>query len=114
MRMRARPLIDQDQGGFQPMTSLSDPIVVFLLVLLIGIVAGLLAQRFFPSSWISQQIAGRHRGTVTSALVGIAGSFIGFHLGALSKLASSGSFAPFVAAAIGAALVLWGWKALKL
>jgi uncharacterized membrane protein YeaQ/YmgE (transglycosylase-associated protein family) len=51
---------------------------------------------------------------VTSALVGIAGSFIGFHLGALTKLASSGSVAPFLAAAIGAVLVLWGWKALKL
>lgn len=96
------------------MTSLADPVVIFIIVVLIGIVAGLLAQRFFPSSWISQQIAGRHRGTVTSALVGIAGSFIGFHLGALSKLASGGSFAPFVAAAIGAVLVLLGWKALKL
>jgi uncharacterized membrane protein YeaQ/YmgE (transglycosylase-associated protein family) len=112
--MRARLSTDQAQGGFQPMTSLADPVVIFIIVVLIGIVAGLLAQRFFPSSWISQQIAGRHRGTVTSALVGIAGSFIGFHLGALSKLASSGSFAPFVAAAIGAVLVLLGWKALKL
>jgi uncharacterized membrane protein YeaQ/YmgE (transglycosylase-associated protein family) len=112
--MRARSSTDQAQGGFLPMASLADPVVVFIIVVLIGIVAGLLAQRFFPSSWISQQIAGRHRGTVTSALVGIAGSFIGLHLGALSKLASSGSLAPFVAAAIGAVLVLWGWKALKL
>jgi uncharacterized membrane protein YeaQ/YmgE (transglycosylase-associated protein family) len=87
------------------MTSLADALVVFVMVVLIGIVAGLLAQRFFRSSWISRQIAGRHRGTVTSALVGIAGSFLGFHLGVISKLAGS---------AIGAVVVLWGWKALKL
>jgi uncharacterized membrane protein YeaQ/YmgE (transglycosylase-associated protein family) len=101
------------ESGQQPMTSLADPLVVFVMVVLIGIVAGLLAQRFFRSSWISQQIAGRHRGTVTSALVGIAGSFLGFHLAAISKLAGSG-IASLVAAAIGAVVVLWGWKALKL
>ena len=47
------------------------------------------------------------------ALVGIAGSFLGFHLGAISKLAGSG-IGSLVAAAIGAVVVLWGWKALKL
>jgi uncharacterized membrane protein YeaQ/YmgE (transglycosylase-associated protein family) len=102
-----------NESGQQPMTSLADPLVVFVMVVLIGIVAGLLAQRFFRSSWISQQIAGRHRGAVTSALVGIAGSFLGFHLGAITKLAGSG-IAALVAAAIGAAVVLWGWKTLKL
>jgi uncharacterized membrane protein YeaQ/YmgE (transglycosylase-associated protein family) len=96
------------------MTGPSDPIVIFLVVLLIGIVAGFLAQRFFRSSWISQQISGRNRGTVTSMLVGIAGSFIGFHLGDLSNLARSGSLVPFVAAAVVAVLVLWGWKAIRI
>jgi uncharacterized membrane protein YeaQ/YmgE (transglycosylase-associated protein family) len=96
------------------MNSLSDPIVSFVIIVLIGIVAGLLSQRIWRTSWISEQITGRHRGTVTSALVGIAGSFIGFHLGVLLNLSSSGSVALFIAAAIGAALVLWGWKTLRL
>jgi uncharacterized membrane protein YeaQ/YmgE (transglycosylase-associated protein family) len=96
------------------MTSLSDPIVILLILLLIGIVAGFLAQRFFPTSWISQQISGRHRGTVTSMLVGIAGSFVGFNVGGLLNLARSGALVPFVAAAIGAVLVLWGWKAIRM
>ena len=96
------------------MNNLADPIVSFIIVVLIGIVAGLLAQRIWRTSWISEQIAGRHRGTVTSALVGIAGAFIGFHLGILLNLAGSGSIALFIAAAIGAALVLWGWKTLRL
>jgi uncharacterized membrane protein YeaQ/YmgE (transglycosylase-associated protein family) len=110
---RNEPELRGNESGQQPMTSLADPLVVFVMVVLIGIVAGLLAQRFFRSSWISQQIAGRHRGAVTSALVGIAGSFLGIHLGAITKLAGSG-IAALVAAAIGAAVVLWGWKALKL
>jgi uncharacterized membrane protein YeaQ/YmgE (transglycosylase-associated protein family) len=96
------------------MTSLSDPVVILLVVVLIGLVAGFLAQRFFRSSWISQQITGRHRGTVTSMLVGIAGSFVGYHLGGLLNLARSGSLMPYVAAAIGAVLVLWGWKAIRM
>lgn len=91
-----------------------DPVVGFLVVTFIGIVAGFLAQRIWRASWISEQIAGRHRGTVTSALVGIAGSFIGYHLGVSLKLAGNGSIALFIAAAIGAALVLWGWKAIRL
>jgi uncharacterized membrane protein YeaQ/YmgE (transglycosylase-associated protein family) len=91
-----------------------DPVVSFVIVVLIGIAAGFLAQRILPTSWISTQIAGRYRATVTSALVGIAGSFVGFHLGILLNLASSGSIALFIAAAIGAALVLWGWKKFRL
>ncbi len=90
-----------------------DPIVTFLIVLLIGIVAGLVAQRYFGPSWIAKQISGRYRGDVTSALVGIAGSFVGFHLGMLLGLAGSGSIALFLAAALVAGLVLWGWKSLR-
>jgi uncharacterized membrane protein YeaQ/YmgE (transglycosylase-associated protein family) len=84
-----------------------DPFVTFLIVLLIGIAAGLLAQRYFNSSWILKQLGGRRR-TVTSALVGIAGSFIGFHIGILLGLL--GALILFLCAALGAALVLWGWR----
>jgi uncharacterized membrane protein YeaQ/YmgE (transglycosylase-associated protein family) len=101
------------KGGLD-MNSLVDPVVSFIVVLLIGIVAGLLAHRFWRTSWLSQQIAGRNRGAVTSALVGIAGAFIGFNLGVLLKLSASGSIALFIAAALGAALILWGWKTLKI
>jgi uncharacterized membrane protein YeaQ/YmgE (transglycosylase-associated protein family) len=89
-----------------------DPAVIFLIVLLIGIVAGILAQRILRSSWITQQLAGR-RATVTHALVGIAGAFIGYHLGILLNL-GGGTIVLFIAAALGAALVLWGWKTVRL
>jgi uncharacterized membrane protein YeaQ/YmgE (transglycosylase-associated protein family) len=91
--------------------SLANPIVTFLIILLIGIVAGLLMQRL-RTSWIAAQISGR-RGVVTSALVGIAGSFVGYHIGVILGLAGSGSAVLFVAAIIGAAVVLWVWKTLR-
>jgi uncharacterized membrane protein YeaQ/YmgE (transglycosylase-associated protein family) len=90
------------------------PAVSFIIVLLIGVVAGILAQRIWRTSWISDQIACRYRGTITNALVGIAGAFIGYHLGILLNLAASGAIALFIAAALGAALVLWAWKTIRL
>ena len=40
------------------MNSLTDPVVVFIIVLLIGIVAGCLAQWVTGTSWLSNQITG--------------------------------------------------------
>jgi uncharacterized membrane protein YeaQ/YmgE (transglycosylase-associated protein family) len=77
-----------------------DPAVMVLLVVLIGIAAGLIFDR---------QVAGT-RGMVTSALVGIAGSFIGYHVALL--LAFRGVIA-LVGAALGAVLVLWAWRMAK-
>jgi uncharacterized membrane protein YeaQ/YmgE (transglycosylase-associated protein family) len=88
-----------------------DPLVTFLIVLLIGIVAGLLAQRFLRSSWLASTFAGR-RASVTHALVGIAGAFIGYHIGVLLGLGSGAIL--FLVAILGAALVLWAWKTIRL
>jgi uncharacterized membrane protein YeaQ/YmgE (transglycosylase-associated protein family) len=90
-----------------------DPLVVFIVVLLIGIVAGVLAQRVFRGSWLSQQLTGGRRADVTSALVGVAGAFIGFHIAALI-FTSGEPIALFLGAVAGAVLVLWGWRAFKL
>jgi len=89
----------------------SDPLATFVLVLLIGIVAGIIYDRFAGPGWLSRKIAGPTRIVVTSALIGIAGSFIGFHLAGLIGL--RGALAGYVAAAIGAAAVLFGWRTLK-
>jgi len=89
-----------------------DPVLVFIIVLVIGIVVGVAAQRMARASWLSRQIAGGRRADVTSALVGIAGAFVGFHLAALVAL-SAGMGLLFIAAIIGAALVVWGWREIK-
>jgi uncharacterized membrane protein YeaQ/YmgE (transglycosylase-associated protein family) len=87
----------------------TDPVVTFLLVLAIGVVAGLLFDRLAGPSWLARQFSGSTRGIITSALVGIAGAFVGFHIGIM--LARGAGLAMLVvAAAVGAALVLFAWR----
>jgi uncharacterized membrane protein YeaQ/YmgE (transglycosylase-associated protein family) len=88
-----------------------DPTVTFLLILVIGAAVGLVFDRFAGPGWLSRQIAGAQRGIVTSALVGIAGSFIGYHLAGLFGL---GRAVPaLIGAAVGALVVLWVWRAVR-
>ena len=96
------------------MSRLTDPTFSFFIVLLIGIVAGWLAQTVARASWLSKQIAGPGRVYLTSVLVGIAGAFIGFHLAALLGLSTPGSLAPFIAAVAGAAVVLFVWRTVRI
>lgn len=88
------------------------PLVSFLIVLVIGIAAGLIYDRVAGPGWLSRQIAGKKRGAVTSALVGVAGAFIGFHLAALLRL-SLGGLGLYAGAAVGAAVVLWLWRVMR-
>lgn len=84
-----------------------NPALTILLVLVIGIVVGLGALRMNRPSWLTRQIAGGRRAELTSALVGIAGAFIGFHVGALMV---SDTILRLVFALIGAAAVVWAWR----
>jgi uncharacterized membrane protein YeaQ/YmgE (transglycosylase-associated protein family) len=87
-----------------------DPFLNFLLLLVIGIVAGVIFDRVAGPGWLARQFTGP-RSLITSALVGIAGSFIGFHIAVLLGLA--GVYAGYVAAAVGAAIVLFLWRAIR-
>jgi uncharacterized membrane protein YeaQ/YmgE (transglycosylase-associated protein family) len=91
------------------MTMLS-PGVVLLILVVIGILAGLLFDRFAGPGWFSRQIAGKNRLMVTSSLVGIAGSFVGYHVAVLIGILGA---AALIGAVVGAAIVLWGWRAVK-
>ena len=82
------------------------PAITFLIVLAIGIAAGLTFDRFAGPGWLTRQIAGSTRSVVTSALVGVAGAFIGFNVAALLGLLSIG-------AVVGAAGVLWAWRTIR-
>jgi uncharacterized membrane protein YeaQ/YmgE (transglycosylase-associated protein family) len=79
----------------------------FLIVLIIGIVIGLAFNRY-ARSWLVR-FGTTTRSDVTSSLVGIAGAFIGFHLAVILGLLPS-PLMLYVAAAIGAAVVLWLWR----
>jgi len=76
---------------------------VALIVVVIGIIAGLLVTRY-GRGWF-----GTRASDLTAALVGIAGAFIGFHLGAVVGLVPF-PLADYIAAIAGALIVLWLWR----
>jgi len=88
-----------------------NPITTFILVLVIGVAAGLLFDRLVGPGWFKRKITGSTRSMTTSALVGVAGAFVGDHLAML--LAFGRGYGALIAAAIGAVVVLWVWRMVK-
>lgn len=86
------------------------PIVTLLILLVIGIVVGLVFDRFAGPGWLTRQIAGSNRQMATSALVGIAGSFIGYHVAVLLGIIG---YAALIGAVVGALVVLWVWRMIR-
>jgi uncharacterized membrane protein YeaQ/YmgE (transglycosylase-associated protein family) len=89
-----------------------DPAITFILVLAIGLAAGFLFDRLAGPSWLARQFSGSTRGIITSVLVGIAGAFVGYHIEALLAL-GGGLVTAAIAAALGAAMVLFAWRMAK-
>jgi uncharacterized membrane protein YeaQ/YmgE (transglycosylase-associated protein family) len=79
----------------------------FLIILVIGIVAGLVFNRY-GHTWLARQLTTR-QSDLTAALVGIAGAFIGFHLAVIVGLLPS-PLMLYLAAIAGAFIVLWAWR----
>jgi uncharacterized membrane protein YeaQ/YmgE (transglycosylase-associated protein family) len=90
----------------------TDPLVAFLLVLVVGVVAGLLFDRLAGPSWLARQFSGSSRGIVTSTLVGVAGAFVGYHIAILLAL-GGGLITSVIAAAAGAAAILYAWRMVR-
>jgi uncharacterized membrane protein YeaQ/YmgE (transglycosylase-associated protein family) len=89
------------------MPILTTALANFLIILLIGVVAGLLFNRY-SRSWLAR-IGGSSRSDLTTALVGIAGAFIGFHISVIAGLLPS-PLMHYLLAIVGALLVLWLWR----
>jgi hypothetical protein len=87
------------------MPIITTAIFTFILLIVIGIIVGVLFNRR-GRSWLGRQVAdATGAGDVTYSLVGIAGSFMGFHVGVILGLLPSMML--YVAAIIGAALTIW-------
>lgn len=86
--------------------------MAFFLVLVIGVIVGVLFDRFAGPSWLARQFLGSTRCMVTSALIGVAGAFVGYHL-ALSLAPGGGLLMSVIVAAAGAAAVLFAWRTAK-
>ncbi len=79
----------------------------FLIVLAIGIIAGFVFNRY-AENWLRRQFTTRHD-DITTALVGIAGAFIGFHLGIIIGVPPA-PLMLYILAIVGAFAVLWFWR----
>ena len=79
-----------------------------IIIVIIGIVAGLVFNRY-GQSWLAGSVGSTRRTDITTALVGIAGAFIGFHIGVVLELLPL-PLMQYLLAVIGALVVLWAWR----
>ena len=79
---------------------LSMPGVGFIGMLVIGIIAG----------YIAEKVTASDHGLLTNLLVGIAGSFVGGTLAGLLNIEFYGWLGNLIVASVGAIIVLWIWR----
>ena len=79
---------------------LGQPGVGFLSMLVIGALAG----------WIAEKVTSSDHGIFTNILVGIAGSFVGGILASLLNIPVFGFIRTLLAATIGAIVLLFVWR----
>ena len=79
---------------------LSMPGVGFIGMLIIGLIAG----------YIAEKVTSSDHGLFTNLLVGIAGSFIGGTLAGLLNIEFYGWLGNLIVASIGAILLIWIWR----
>lgn len=81
----------------------SQPGVGFFTMLLIGAIAG----------WIAERVTQSDHGIFTNILVGVAGAFVGAKLAELAQVPVFGFFRTLISASIGAIIVLFIWRGLR-
>jgi uncharacterized membrane protein YeaQ/YmgE (transglycosylase-associated protein family) len=81
----------------QSLGFLASPGVGFFGMLVIGFLAG----------WIAERAMNRNHGLLTNILVGIAGSFVGGTLAGLLNIQYFGFLSNLIVAVVGAVVILW-------
>ena len=79
-----------------------------IIIVLIGIVCGLVFSRY-GQGWFARNVTTTRHTDFTTALVGIAGAFIGFHIGVVLELEPL-PLIQYVLSVVGALVVLWLWR----
>jgi uncharacterized membrane protein YeaQ/YmgE (transglycosylase-associated protein family) len=79
---------------------LSMPGVGFIGMIIIGLIAG----------YIAEKVTSSDHGLFTNLLVGIAGSFVGGTLAGLLNIEFYGWLGNLIVASIGAILLIWIWR----
>ena len=81
----------------------SQPGVGFFTMLLIGAIAG----------WIAERVTQSDHGIFTNILVGIAGAFVGAKLAEIAQIEVFGFLRTLISASIGAVIILGAWRMLR-
>jgi uncharacterized membrane protein YeaQ/YmgE (transglycosylase-associated protein family) len=84
-------------------TLFSMPGVGFIGMLVIGIIAG----------YIAEKVTSSDHGLLTNLLVGIAGSFVGGTLANVLNIEFYGWLGKLIVASVGAIRVLWIWRSIR-
>jgi uncharacterized membrane protein YeaQ/YmgE (transglycosylase-associated protein family) len=79
------------------------PGVGFIGMLVIGIIAG----------YVAEKVTASDHGLLTNLLVGISGSFVGGNLASVLNVEFYGWVGNLIVASIGATLILWIWRAIR-
>ncbi|WP_332695695.1 GlsB/YeaQ/YmgE family stress response membrane protein [Bosea sp. (in: a-proteobacteria)] len=83
--------------------ALGTPGYGFFMTLLIGIIAG----------WIAERVTSSDHGLFTNMIVGVAGSFVGSRLGELLEIPVFGFWRTLTAAIAGACILIVIWRAMR-
>ena len=83
-------------------TLLGNPAAGFFLTLIIGIIAG----------WIAETVTSSNHGLLTNLLVGVAGAFVGNKLAEIAQLQVFGFWRGLISASIGAIIIIFVWRAI--
>jgi uncharacterized membrane protein YeaQ/YmgE (transglycosylase-associated protein family) len=86
----------------EPLGVMGTPGVGFFMLLIIGALAG----------WIAEKVTKSDHGIFTNIFVGICGSFVGTKLAEVLDFYPGGFFSRVIVAAIGSVIVLYVWGAL--
>jgi uncharacterized membrane protein YeaQ/YmgE (transglycosylase-associated protein family) len=80
----------------------AQPGVGFFTMLLIGAIAG----------WIAERVTQSDHGIFTNILVGVAGAFVGAKLAEIAEVPVFGFVRTLIAASVGAIIILYAWRVL--
>lgn len=83
--------------------AMSQPGVGLFMMLIIGAIAG----------WIAERVTSSNHGILTNILVGVCGAFVGGKLAEVLQVPVFGFWRTLISASIGAVIILWVWRAIR-
>jgi uncharacterized membrane protein YeaQ/YmgE (transglycosylase-associated protein family) len=82
---------------------MSQPGVGFFTMILIGAIAG----------WVAERVTASDHGIFTNILVGVCGAFVGAKLAEVAQVTVFGFWRTLISASIGAVLILFAWRMIR-